>query len=449
MSRITDMTTGNPVKHILTFALPLIITNLGQQFYMIVDAAIVGRGVGVKALAAVGATDWIYWLILWAMIGATQGFSTFVSRFYGDKNYRGVNKTIAMSTILCLFIGAGMTIAGIATARPLLEYLNTPADILDDAVTYLVTLSAGTLIVTAYNMAASVLRAFGDGRSPVIAMIIAALLNSGLDLLFVLVFHWGIFGAAVASVVSQLISFLYCLFRIRQIACIRLDKKAWKMDARLIRALLAFAIPMSLQSVVISLGGIFLQSAVNLEGSNFIAGYTATNKIYGLMESSALSIGLACSTFLSQNYGAKNYTRVRKGVGTATIIILTASLIVMGLTLLFRPELLQLFLDQSQSDGNEALTIGLRYLTIMVLNLPFLYLIHLFRNALQAIGISVWSFISGLAECCSRILMAKIVVHWMGSDALFLSEPMAWFFAAICVVFPYLYYQKKRLPKCE
>ena len=447
MSRITDMTTGSPVKHILTFALPIIITNLGQQFYMIVDAAIVGRGVGVKALAAVGATDWIYWLILWAMIGATQGFSTFVSRYYGDKDYQNVNKTIAMSIILCLIIGAVMTLAGVMTARPLLAFLNTPADILDDAVTYLVTLSAGTLIITAYNMAASILRAFGDGRSPLIAMIIAALLNIGLDLVFVLVFHWGIFGAAVASVISQLISFLYCLFRIRKISCIQLNREVWKPDFKLIRALLVFAVPLSLQSVVISLGGIFLQSAVNLEGSNFIAGYTAANKIYGLMESSALSIGLACSTFLSQNYGARHYVRVRKGVRTATVIILLASVLVMGLTLLFRPQLLQLFLDRSQTDGSEAVTFGLRYLTIMVLNLPFLYLIHLFRNALQAIGISVWSFISGLAECGARIIMAKIVVHWIGSDALFLSEPIAWLCAAICVIFPYLYYQKMLLPK--
>ena len=362
MSRITDMTTGSPVKHILTFALPIIITNLGQQFYMIVDAAIVGRGVGVKALAAVGATDWIYWLILWAMIGATQGFSTFVSRYYGDKDYQNVNKTIAMSIILCLIIGAVMTLAGVMTARPLLAFLNTPADILDDAVTYLVTLSAGTLIITAYNMAASILRAFGDGRSPLIAMIIAALLNIGLDLVFVLVFHWGIFGAAVASVISQLISFLYCLFRIRKISCIQLNREVWKPDFKLIRALLVFAVPLSLQSVVISLGGIFLQSAVNLEGSNFIAGYTAANKIYGLMESSALSIGLACSTFLSQNYGARHYVRVRKGVRTATVIILLASVLVMGLTLLFRPQLLQLFLDRSQTDGSEAVTFGLRYL---------------------------------------------------------------------------------------
>ena len=171
------MTQGKPAKHILRFAVPLILTNVGQQLYMIADGAIVGRGVGVKALAAVGATDWCYWLILWSVIGLTQGFSTYVSRAFGEKNYRELNKAIATSTALCLITGAVLTVLGLVAAQPVLLLLQTPADVLPDATLYLCVLLAGTGIVIAYNMAASILRALGDGRTPLVAMIIAALLN--------------------------------------------------------------------------------------------------------------------------------------------------------------------------------------------------------------------------------------------------------------------------------
>ena len=217
MNKATDMTVGNPAKHIITFAIPLILTNFGQQLYMIADAAIVGRGVGVKALAAVGSTDWCYWMILWTVSGLTQGFSTFVSRYFGEKKYKNMNKVIAMSALLCVAIGVILTTVGLFAARPLLMLLNTPRDILDDSTIYLMTMIAGTLIVTAYNMAGSILRAFGDGKTPLYAMVIAASLNIGLDCVFVFLFQWGIFGAAMASVLAQLISFLFCFLKIRRI----------------------------------------------------------------------------------------------------------------------------------------------------------------------------------------------------------------------------------------
>ena len=172
MSKTVDMTGGNPTKHILTFALPLIVTNIGQQLYMIADAAIVGRGVGVQALAAVGATDWCYWLVMWTVTVLTQGFSTFVSRYFGEKNYPTMNKTIAMSVVLCAGMALVLTVGGLAASKPLLRLLNTPEDIFDGAALYLMTMISGTVIVTAYNMSASILRALGDGRTPMIAMVI-------------------------------------------------------------------------------------------------------------------------------------------------------------------------------------------------------------------------------------------------------------------------------------
>ena len=199
-----DMTRGNPVRLMLKFAFPVILTNLGQQLYMIVDAAIVGRGVGVDALAAVGCTDWTYWIILMSMQVMTQGFATFVSRYYGSRDDRMVNQTITMSALLSVIIAAVFTIAGVTLARPVLMALDTPANILKDATTYLTTMAAGTIIVTGYNLTASILRAFGDSKSPLWAMLIAALMNIALDLLFVMGFGWGVFGAAIASVLSAI-----------------------------------------------------------------------------------------------------------------------------------------------------------------------------------------------------------------------------------------------------
>ena len=445
MKRTTDMTVGSPTKHLLVFALPLIVTNLGQQLYMIVDAAIVGRGVGVKALAAVGATDWIYWLILWTGTGMTQGMSTFVSRYFGDKNYRDMNKSIAMCTLLCGSVGGVLTLAGLIAAKPLLLLLNTPDDSLDGAITYLLTMIAGTLVVAAYNMAASVLRALGDGKTPLIAMGIAALLNVGLDLLFVLVFHMGILGAALASVLSQLVSFVFCFVQIRRIDCVKLDRETWRMDWKMMKSLFAFGMPLALEFIVISLGGIVLQSAINLQGSTFIAGYTATNKVYGLLESSALSLGVAASTFLAQNYGAGKYDRVKRGVWTSTVIVLIMSVVVSVVMYLARNPFMKLFLDSAEEGGPEAHAIAVYYLTILCIMLSILYLLHIFRNTLQAIGVSVWSMLSGVAEFVARVIMSKWVIDLMGSDALFVAEPVAWLAALLFVLIPYFFYRKRLL----
>lgn len=445
MKRVTNMTEGSPLKLILLFAIPLIFTNLGQQLYMIVDASIVGRGVGVKALAAVGSTDWSYWLILWTITGLTQGFGVFVSRYFGEKDYDKMNRSITMSTILCVVIGAVLTLIGVLAARPLLILLETPADILDGAVTYLTTMISGTLIVIAYNMAASILRAFGDGRSPLVAMLIAGLMNIGLDLLFVLVFHWGIFGAAIATVSAQLVSFLYCLVKISKIEYVSLAKANWVPDGKMIKELLLFGLPLALQYIVIAGSGMVMQSTINQHGSLFVAGYTASNKLYGLLESSAISLGFAFSTFFAQNYGAGNKQRVRNGVRTGVKLSILLALGVTVVMLLIGKYLLQAFINAGEAEGPVVLEIAQHYLLVMAAFLVVCYLIHVYRNALQAMGTSIWSMVSGFAECGVRILMAKGVVSLLGSEVLFYIEPFAWLSALLFIMIPYYIYRKKLL----
>lgn len=440
--KTTDMTRGNPAKLMLQFAFPVILTNLGQQLYMIVDAAIVGRGVGVDALAAVGCTDWTYWVILWAVSVMTQGFATFVARYFGKQDEKMVNKSIAMSALLTLMIAAAFTAAGLIFARPVLVLLETPAHILDDATTYLSTMIAGTLIVAGYNLAAAVLRAFGDGRTPLVAMIVAAALNIVLDVIMVMVFQWGVFGAALASVLSQMVAMLFCVVRILKIECVKLNREAWRWDGKLFTQLLLFGLPLAIQYVTINIGGMVVQSTINLQGSSFIAGYTAVSKLYGMLESTAISMGAAFTTFVSQNFGAGNYQRVRKGVRTCVYL----ALVIMALVLPLRTILPQLFIDAAEAGATEALAVSVRYLTIMVLWLPVLYMVYVYRSQLQSMGDSMWSMISGFGEAAVRVLMGKAVVVWLGSGALFYVEPFSWLTAGLFVLIPYYCFRNKMLP---
>ena len=290
MNRVKNMTMGSPAKLIISFAVPLIIANLGQQMYMIVDTMIVGRGIGVEALAAVGATDWSYWLALWVIQALTQGFAISISQSFGEGSQVRIKKTVAMSIWLCLGIGIVMTVICLMAGRSLLLILQTPENIFESASAYLLTMYSGILVVMAYNMAAAVLRSFGDGKTPLIAIVIAAAANIVLDLLFVLVFRWGVTGAAVATVLAQLFAFLYCLSVLRKMELMKLVREDWRADRNIINRQCSLGLPLALQHILIAVGGMILQYAINQQGVVFIAGFTATNKIYGLLESSAISV---------------------------------------------------------------------------------------------------------------------------------------------------------------
>jgi len=446
MSRVMNMTEGKPVKLMLKFALPVVLTNLGQQLYQIVDAAIVGRGVGVDALAAVGCTDWTYWMVMWSVSVMTQGFATFVSRYFGKQDKVKINKAITTSVYLSLIISALFVIGGVIAARPILVLLRTPGDILPQAVTYLTTMISGIVIVAFYNLTAAILRAFGDSKSPLVAMIIAAVLNVLLDLLFVLVFRWGVFGAAFASVLSQCVAFVYCTAKILKIEYVQLDKAAWGWDSQMAGEMAKFGIPLAIQYIIIHLGGMIVQSTINDQGSSFVAGYTAVNKLYGLLECTAISLGAAFTTYASQNFGAGNFKRVRRGVNVGMALAVGVAVALMAIVLPLRYLLPQLFMDMSEAGAAEAIEVAARYLTNMILSMPILYSVYVHRNNLQAIGIASWSLVSGIAEAVSRVVMAKLMFPFVGVEILFYVEPVAWLMAWLFVLVPYYFYQKKLLP---
>ncbi len=434
MSRVKDMTHGNPAKLIFFFALPLIIGNLGQQIYMITDTVIVGQGVGLDALASLGATDWIYWLVLWSVQVLTQGFAVLITQNIGEGNEKAIKKSIAMSTLLCLTMGTLVSATFPFLASPLLRLLKTPEDIFAGALSYVVVMYAGTLIVMAYNMASAVLRSFGDGKTPLIAMIIAAAVNIGLDLLLVMGFHWGITGAAVATILSQLLAFLYCLRMIGKIPAAKLRKEDWALDFPVILKLLKLGIPLALSHVAIVFGGIILQFVINGFGSLFIAGFTATNKLYGLLESSAISFGFATATYTGQNFGARNLPRIRSGIRSAMkLAALFAVTISVGMVL-FGRYLLMMFISSSDADAPAVLELAYQYLTIMSVTLIILYALHVYRSAIQGMGNTIIPMIAGLLECVGRVSVALFLPRIVGEYGLFFAETTAWLFSAVCVM---------------
>ncbi len=445
MSRIKDMTTGNPTKLILLFALPLIVGNLGQQLYMIVDAVIVGQGVGVEALASLGATDWVYWLVLWVVQSLTQGFSILITQNFGAGNIPQLKKSVTMSALLCLIVGIALTFASLMFAKPLLNLLKTPSNIIEGSLSYLTIMYGGILIPAAYNMASAILRSFGDSKTPLIAMGIAAVTNIALDYLFVMGFKWGIRGAAVATLIAQFISFIYCLNVLRKIDIIKTTKEDWKWDKHMAVRLCKLGFPLAFQHVVIAGGGMVVQSVINSFGFIFVAGFTATNKLYGMLESSAVSFGFSTSTYMAQNWGANLMDRIEKGLKSAVKLSLFVSIPISVLALFFGTNLLGMFISASEADATQVLAVAYQYLTTLSLPLVVLYLLFTYRSALQGLGNTIAPMISGIIEFIMRVGIALLLPMLIGSFGIFFVEPAAWLGAAVYLII--MYYRQIRIIK--
>ncbi len=434
MVRDKNMTAGNPAKLIVSFMLPLMLGNIGQQLYTLVDSAVVGRGVGVSGLAAVGATDWTYWLFLWGIAGLTQGFAIPIAHEFGKGDASRLKKAIAMSILLSVGLGIGLTLLGLAAMRPVLALLGTPADILPDATAYLTVIFSGLLAVMAYNMASCILRAFGDSRTPLVAMVVASVTNIALDLLFVLVFHWGVAGAAVATVIAQVLAFAYCAAVLAKSPWLRLTREDWKRDGPMLSWLCHSGFSYAATQILIAIGGMILQTAINAQGSVFVAGVTAVNKLLGLLESSAISLGSAVTTFMAQNFGAEKYSRLRQGLKAAVVIGLALSTVIAVVMILAGHVILSLFIDPADSSAARVMEISYRYLFIMSCLLFSLYILHVYRNTLLGIGCNTGTIVSGLMEFVSRVSVAVFFSKAWGVGALYFAEPFAWCAAAASLV---------------
>lgn len=434
MARTRDMTTGKPAGLLLSFALPLMAGNICQQLYTMVDTMVVGQVLGVEALASLGAADWLNWLVLGIIMGFTQGFSILISQRFGAEDQDGLRKVTAMSTLLSAVIAVVVTVSSLLLAEPVLLLLNTPDNVLPGSLSYLRIIFSGSVIVTAYNMMASILRAMGDSRTPLYAMLVASVVNIGLDLLFVMGFHWGIPGAAAATVIAQVCSCLFCLAVLRRMSVLRMTKTDWHPDGCLCRRLFQLGLPMAFQNTVIAVGGLVIQFVINGFGFLFVAGFTATNKLYGLLELAATSFGFSMATYAGQNLGAKKYRRICEGMRSALKMAVATSVIISAAMIAFGKPVLLLFISGEPGEVAQVLDIAYTYLFIMCCLLSVLYLLHLYRSALQGMGDTVIPMVSGIAELTMRIGCALLLPIWLGQYGIYFAEIAAWVGAVVILV---------------
>lgn len=445
MSRNVNMTRGNPLKLLFTFALPLMFGNAFQQLYTLVDVAIVGRGVGMQALAALGTVDWLNWMFLGIASGFTQGFAVKISQKYGENDLVELRRSVARSAVL----SAILAVIGTAVAQIGLPWfmilLRVPENLVPMAALYSRIIMGGFPAVVFFNYCSSVLRGIGDSKTPLIAMTVAAVTNIVLDLVAVFVLGWGIAGAGGATVFSQLLSGVICMIRILRTRELHFTKTDLAESRALSGILLKLGTPIAVKNMLVALGGMGVQTVVNGFEMSFIAGYTATNKLYGLLEIAALSYGYAVTTYVGQNFGASRFDRIRKGVRSAVVLSLITSVIIAAVMFLFGRQITGLFL--SAEDPALAAAAGETayvYLCFMASCLPILYLLYVYQSALQGIGNTGSSMVGGILETVVRVGISAIVGYTGYERGVFSAEVGAWIACAVFLMITYYCALRKR-----
>lgn len=439
-----NMTEGKPSKLIFLFALPLMAGNIFQQLYTVVDTMVVGKYLGVDALAAVGAADWTNWMMLGIIQGFTQGFAIRMAQEFGAGHKGQLRRTIADSAVLAAVLSLVLLIAGQGLARPILVLLKTPGEIMGGALLYLRVVFVGVPVVMLYNMLACILRSMGDARTPLVAMVVASAVNIALDVLFVMGFGWGIAGAAAATLIAQVVSSLYCLYHMHRVGgeVFMFQKEDFVPFRRSGQGgrLMLLGMPMAFQNAVIAVGGMIVQSVVNDFGVIFIAGFTATNKLYGLLEIAATSYGYTMVTYVGQNAGAGAHGRIKSGMRSAVFIAIATSVVIAAVMLLFGKGILGAFISREEPEKfARTLVVAYRYLAVMSLFLPVLYILHVTRSAIQGMGNTFLPMLSGIAEFLMRTLSALLLPRIVGENGIFFAEIMAWAGADLVLVASYFY----------
>ena len=413
-----NMTSGSPGKLIITFAIPLMLGNVFQQFYTMADTMIVGQVVGVEALAAVGAADWLVWLVFGIMTGMAQGFSILISQYYGAGEKENLKRAVAKSYVLTAILSIIVLVLSEVTVQQVLQFLHTPENVIGLSLMYIRMVFAGIPIIAAYNIFAAILRA--------------------LDLLFVAVFGWGVLGAAIATVIAQGFSAAYCLSVLRHIPDVRLTREDFHQQPAMSLRLLKLAAPLAIQNVIISVGGLTVQYVVNGFGFLFVAGFTAANKLYGVLEMASVSYGYAITTYVGQNLGAKKYRRIRNGVRSGVYMALITSIVISGVMVITGRNILSLFVSGEAGQVKQVLDIAYKYLFIMAIFLWVLYLLYVYRSAIQGLGNTLIPLASGVVEFCMRVGVALLLPKLIGEDGIFYAEISAWSGAAILLIVSYV-----------
>ena len=441
----SDMTTGNPMKIIFNFTLPIFIGNVFQQFYNMADAVIVGKFVGNKALAAVGSTGTIMFLIYGFVVGMTAGFTVLTAQKFGAGDMPAMRRTVAGASFLSLLVGLVLTAAFMAFMKPWLTLMHTPEDIFADAYAYIMIISAGILAQMLYNLLASILRALGNSRVPLYFLILSALLNIVLDLVFIIVFHMGAAGAAAATVISQGVSGALCLvYIVKKVPLLHMTREDWKLSGALLGTQIRIGIPMALQYSITAVGTMMVQASLNILGSTLVAAYTAAGKIEQIVTQAYVAMGTTMATYGAQNMGAGNISRIRQGFKASTVIgvvyaVVSAALVMtVGkyMTYLFVSEDVALIMD---SVNTYLVCAGIFFIPLAIVNI--------YRNGIQGLGYGLLPMMAGVAELAGRGVVAVIAARQKSYLGVCLASPAAWVLASLLLIGMYYYVVKIDLKK--
>ena len=432
---LQDMTKGSPLKLIILFALPILVGNIFQQLYQLADIFIVGRLLGERALAAVGASSPIFFTFLIIAFSFTGGLTAITAQRFGAKDYDGLRSSITHSIRASFTLGLILTVILIAILKPLLKTLNVPASIFEDSYTFIMILGLALILIIFSNLLFGFIRALGDSRSPLYFLIFTTILNIIFNYILIQYFKLGVKGSALGTVLAIFISVVGCLLYIKKYYPImHLKSKDWEYNKDFMKEHLRLAIPMSIQFSILSLSIMIIQAVCNSFGETVIVGFTIALRIEQLATQPLLALGLAMATYVAQNYGAGHIKRIKTGIKQAMITSTSISIILSLSVLLFGPSLIGSFL---QTKDPTAINVGTSYLNLSIMFYIFLGTIFIFKNTLQSMGKPFYPVISGFVELAIRSFAAIILASKLGYQGIYYASPLAWVGGSIIVVYGY------------
>ncbi|MBE5824391.1 MAG: MATE family efflux transporter [Butyrivibrio sp.] len=440
-STIKDLTVGNPMSLILGFALSLFWGMLFQQLYNIIDTAIVSWFIGKEAYTGVGTTGAINFLIMGFCMGVCNGFAIPVAQRFGARDYKSMRKFVSHAIILCCIFAAVMTFFVSLFCRQILTAMNTPADVFEYAYKYIIVIFLGIPVTYMYNLLSGIIRALGDSKHPVQFLIIASIINIGLDLLFIIPFHMGITGAALATVISQLISGIMCLvFIVKKIELLHLQKEDWELDRSHFHILMNMGVPMGLQYSITAIGSVILQIAINSLGTDAAAAVTTAQKVGMFFCIPFDALGSTMATYGGQNVGAKKIEHLQQGLVAAVKLGCGYAISAFIVLYFFGRTFAMIFLD---SGDTACLDNAHLYLTINAAFYIPLALVNIVRFLIQGMGFSMFAVLAGVMEMIGRTLVAVVLVPIFGFPAICFASPIAWILADAFLIPAYISVKNK------
>ena len=443
-----DMTVGSPFKTIIYFSIPMLLGGIFQQFYGVADTIIIGKFVGSRALAAIGATTSTMFFFLSFAIGFTNAFSIVMGQFFGAKNESMIKITFINSIFVTLFSSLLLLIFGMFFSRPLMLLLKTPPDIIDNSVLYLkicIGLSFGQLF---YNGAASILRALGDSKTPLYFLILTTIINIILDLLFVALLKMNVLGAAIATVISQIMSaFLSILYIINKFPILKLNREDIVFNSSNLFMIIKIGVSMSIQAIFLSIGEMIISGVVNTFGTNVVASYTTGNRINQFASMAYFVVSEAFAVYTAQNFGACKFDRIKDGFKSIIILSLSLSIISAIIIFIFGDNLVRLFISSNDEYIDIIANICKGYLRISSLFYPFLAIILLYNNSVRAIGNALIPLISGITELAIKVGGSIFLSIPFGYVGVWFANPVGWAIGIIptCIYFHKYAFKNKKL----